>query len=83
MEDISYLQTSCKTDGSFESRNVGHAAGRNISTELIKLSNTGLAQDTQTHEAYLKISETINDRLESHGETGGCSTRTDNLQTEA
>ncbi|XP_034673278.1 DNA annealing helicase and endonuclease ZRANB3 isoform X2 [Vitis riparia] len=82
-EDISYLETSCKTDRSCEIRDVGYAAGCDISTKLIKLSNTGLAQDMQPREAYIKVSETINDRLEKHGETGGCSTRIDNLQTKA
>lgn len=62
---------------------MGYATGCDISTKLIKLSNTGLAQDMQPREAYIKVSETINDRLEKHGETGGCSTRIDNLQTKA
>lgn len=82
VEDISYLETSSKTEGSCESRKVGNAAGHDISTELINLLNTGLGQDTQPREAYIQISETVNHRLESHGETG-CSSWTDNLQTEA
>ncbi|RVW31712.1 hypothetical protein CK203_095308 [Vitis vinifera] len=53
-EDISYLETSCTTDRSCEIRDVGYATGCDISTKLIKLSNTGLAQDMQPREAYIK-----------------------------
>ncbi|KAK7852707.1 dna annealing helicase and endonuclease zranb3 [Quercus suber] len=64
VENISFLETSGKTDRSCEDQILGKAACDTLSAETMKLPDSGSAKDLQPFEASGEVAPKINDRFE-------------------
>jgi len=74
------LETSGKSDRSHEDQLFLKAGCGKLSTERMKLPDSGLAMNLQPFEAYGEAAETTNDRLEKPCRSGGGSpTQRDDL----
>ncbi|XP_059444296.1 LOW QUALITY PROTEIN: uncharacterized protein LOC132176179 [Corylus avellana] len=84
VEGVSYLETSGKSDRSYGDQIFGEAGCGKLSSERMKVPDSGLAMNLQPFEAYGEVAEKVNDRLEEPCSSGGGSpTQRDDLDINA
>lgn len=74
------METSGKSDRSHGDQIFGEAGCGKLSTERMKVPDSGLAKNLQRFEAYGEVAEKVNDRLEEPcSSCGGSATQRDDL----